>query len=309
MKEKSTSIETRLAKYSAVAGALVAGTAVNAQVQYTDVNPDVTVTDGNPYPLDFNGDTNVDIQFQVSNISTSYTYAGFDIVIQNAFVAGVGMPAGNGAQGMTSTSMTTGGSTNTETFIAALSAGSSISSSQSFIQQGTYLENLALNVPFAIYTSGGSTFTSGTSTSGDFLGVTDRFVGVEFDAGGSMHYGWVRLDVAGDASSITIKDYAFDATPGAAIQAGDMGSSVGLEDVDVANKVSIRNQVEFAMINVTPDLIGGTVFVIDMTGQRVAEVNISDINTQVSFEGLAAGIYNISAQFDGGIVTEKMYVR
>lgn len=297
MKQNST-LKSKLAKYSAMAsGAIAVSSGANAQVMYTDVNPDEVLTPGGTtqYLVDFNNDATPDIGFvMLSGTATgTFTYSTAVISYTIDYIGGVAA-FGTGAA---STNAWLGGS-----YPDALSNGQAIGSAGSFqngqgdvgVVQSTYL-----GAPFST--------SYGPYTSGEFPG-TEAYIGVRFDVSGAVHYGWVRLEMTANGGQLTIKDYAYEATAGTAINAGDMGS-VGLEDVNVADKVSIRNQVDFAMINVTPDLIGGTVFVIDMTGQRVAEVNISDINTQVSFEGLAAGIYNISAQFDGGIVTEKVYVR
>ena len=78
--KKTTSLnKTRLAQYTAVAGAVVASGAANAQVSYTDVNPDVVVDSLNPYQLDFNNDQQPDIAFAVQHLegaTSSFTYVG-----------------------------------------------------------------------------------------------------------------------------------------------------------------------------------------------------------------------------------------
>jgi hypothetical protein len=48
---------------------------------------------------------------------------------------------------------------------------------------------------------------------GNFLGRSDRFLGARFQLDGATHYGWVRLTVAWNASSATVKDYAFNMVP------------------------------------------------------------------------------------------------
>ncbi len=57
----------------------------------------------------------------------------------------------------------------------------------------------------------------------EWAGYFEGYVGVLISLDGQTHYGWVRIGVAADGSTVTIKDYAYEATPNTAIQAG-MGS-------------------------------------------------------------------------------------
>jgi hypothetical protein len=88
--KKTTINKSKLAGYTAAAGAVVAGSAVNAQIVYTDVNPDAVIDSLTaPYQLDFNNDATPDLQFAVQHLSGSdstmgiqFTYAGAGAVVQ-----------------------------------------------------------------------------------------------------------------------------------------------------------------------------------------------------------------------------------
>lgn len=58
------------------------------------------------------------------------------------------------------------------------------------------------------------------STNGDFAGQTG-YVGFEFQLNSQTDYGWARISVASDTSSITIYDYAYD-NSGTTILAGEV---------------------------------------------------------------------------------------
>jgi hypothetical protein len=64
-----------------------------------------------------------------------------------------------------------------------------------------------------------------------------------------------------------------------------------------------------ASINVTPDLIGGTMVITNMAGQEVKTAAISDINSKINYTGLGTGVYILEARFDTGSVNKKIYVR
>lgn len=64
-----------------------------------------------------------------------------------------------------------------------------------------------------------------TSYYSNWCNVQDRFLGLRFKIGIETHYGWARLDVEGNTNSgfgFILKDYAYNATPGACITAGNI---------------------------------------------------------------------------------------
>jgi hypothetical protein len=297
--KKNATIEMnkiKLRNYSAMAGAVLASGAVNAQITYVDVNPDATVgTANSPYNLDFNNDANPDVIFSVQagsgagsasymGIPFTYTYEGVFANVQagaNAAVLGT----------------ITGSSS---TFApAALNDGDAIGAAGQFGSGGGLAYAGVLNVPaFSIldYPVEG----------GAFLGQNDKFLGARFTNSGSIHYGWVRLSVAADATTITIKDYAYNSVAATAINAGQ---TLGLEDVAVNQKVTIKTQLDQAFINVTPDLIGGEIAMVDLSGKEIMTVAITDILTTVAFEGIDTGIYMLTARFEAGSISKKVYVK
>ena len=146
-----------------------------------------------------------------------------------------------------------------------------------------------------------STFSSLVST-----WINDKYLGFKFTAGANTHYGWARLSVAADATTITIKEYAFNATPDGAISTCQ---TAGIENVSIDDKVTIKTTLNDATVNVTPDLVGGAINLISMTGQVVKTTSINDVNTTISFEGVESGIYSVVANFEGGSVNKRVYVK
>lgn len=203
---KKITLEDRLKKYAALAGGLtaVAG-GVNAQVIYTDVDPDSVVTgDGSLFAVDFNGDSNIDITFTTkidssSFYSSSSSWSSFTTNKVDATLPGGINEGWMGAAGA----------------VGNNGAGAAISAGAAF---ATGIGSLA-NVRMYTSASGGPY----TVPNGAFLG-TEGYVGVKFDIGGSAHFGWVRVSVSSDGTILTVKDYAYEATAGVAINAGDIGT-------------------------------------------------------------------------------------
>ena len=284
--ENSTFKNDNLKKYGAVAGAFLASGVVNAQINYTDVNPDQVVNLANsPFALDMDGDTNDDLGFIVGTFAGTFSTSGYNIAYTGGYAAVVGQTS-NGAGTMSSA-------------VAVLSSGAMIDSNMGFTSSGSFGQ--AGSYYFTIAPSYGGTWTYGA-----WLGQTDKFMGVSFTNGSGTHYGWVRLDVASDATSITIKDYAYNDTPDGPIMAGQM---VGLEGIATEDKVSFKTLLDHTVVNVTPDLIGQTVSMVDLMGNEISSTEITDVNTTVQYGDIKSGVYMIVVTSESDSVSKKVYVK
>jgi hypothetical protein len=282
MKKITSLNKSKLSSYTAFAGAIVAGSAANAQVTYTDVNPDVVADSLNPYAIDFNNDATPDLVFVVQHVNQ--LFSGYTIV--GAYAYGflpAGLPVANPADSAT----------------AVLDCGVAVASQPLFYggaNGGTAAFGYDLVVqPINYPLSGGA-----------WLGLSDKYLGVKFTAASGTHYGWVKLSVAANAETITVKEYAFNATPDAAISTCQ---TAGIENVSIDDKVTIKTTLNDATVNVTPDLVGGAINLISMTGQVVRTISINDVNTTISFEGVESGIYSVVANFEAGSVNKRVYVK
>ena len=139
-------------------------------------------------------------------------------------------------------------------------------------------------------------------------GVTDKYLGLQFVVGGNTHYGWARLDVDGDIW--TLKDYAYDETADQGIAAGDMGSTVNIENTDINSLVHFINQANNSvLIKTNGDLTGGEVNVVSASGAVVNNFVMNNGNEVVDMTDLASGIYMVTVSFDQGTVTKKIFVK
>lgn len=77
-----------------------------------------------------------------------------------------------------------------------------------------------------------------------FKGTSGKFLGVRFNDGG-VKYGWIRLDVAGDASSFTLTDWAYQ-DDGSSIESGEM-PALPIELLSFDAK-GLKNLVELSWI-------------------------------------------------------------
>jgi hypothetical protein len=65
-------------------------------------------------------------------------------------------------------------------------------------------------------------------TTGNWIGVEDRYLGIRFKESGAWHYAWARLDIDQSPTHFTLKDFAVESGAGVAIMAG----AEALADVD-----------------------------------------------------------------------------
>jgi hypothetical protein len=55
---------------------------------------------------------------------------------------------------------------------------------------------------------------------GNWIGVTDRYLGLRFQQAGIWYYGWARLDIDATPTQFVVKDYAYQSAGGVGLIAG-----------------------------------------------------------------------------------------
>jgi hypothetical protein len=296
-------LSKKLSSYSAAAGSIIVGNvALGQNIQYTDVNPDVILnkTSG-PFELDFNNDAGIDMTFQVAsfNGSGSSTYNGIPFTyVYNGSQVGVQPGLTGGVQGQVMGSSSTFG-------VSALNSGDGISASNNFSSQQAALgvkgtvSVPAFNINYNI-------------NQGEFLGVSEKFMGMKFTAGTNVHYGWVRLSLDTsnvDSLLLTIHDYAFNADPDQPINAGEMVGASVIEQQALENKVTFNQYLDGVHVNVTPDLIGSELVIYDLGGKKIQTTEVNDIQAKLSYNEMQTGIYFVSLETNQGKLSKKVYVK
>jgi hypothetical protein len=273
-------LQSRISKYTAVAGAVVSAAGAQAQVVYTDVNPDYShdAPENNGfaiYPLDLNNDQTVD-----------FLVASRDTVTANAhvrFTLAVPYGAGNAVAGETPSNYD---------YALALDINTMVDSTLNWIAaSNTMAYNTDSNNPY----------------NENWNGVTDKYLGLKFIVGGNTHYGWARLDSYAIGDSVVVKDYAFEATPNVGILTGNMGAS--LTETQIENLVKFVNQSNNSVqVVVNGNLTNGVVSVVSSTGQIVSSDAITEKTFSVDMNNLSSGIYMVNVTFNEGSTTKKIIV-
>jgi len=131
---------------------------------------------------------------------------------------------------------------------------------------------------------------------GNWCNETDKFLGLRFTVGGNIHYGWARLDAVWN-NGWTVKDFAYNTTPGASIEAGQQTLSIesnNLQDVRIVavNKTiglyNLTEATEYTLFNIEgkkiltgkTDAIEATVIEANQTASGVYILELNAINSK-----------------------------
>lgn len=264
----------------------------NAQIVYTDVNPDTvftcTLSLGNPcstmYQLDLNNDGIVDFQlvkfYGTAPRQNSDSYVSVTPLGSNKF-----------------TSSTTNFGTFNLVCASALANGDSIQNNNWYGARLMLEQNLVNGLSFAF-------------TCHHWNAVTDKYLGLKLIVGSNTYYGWVRLDVAQNGTSFTVKDYAYNNIPNQPILAGEtiatginensFASSIQLFPNPASDHLTINLGTYYKEVQVTiTDLSGKIIYTSLATDNQKIEVNT---------QGFAEGIYVVQIQSAGFVGTKKLVI-
>ena len=279
---------------AASALALAAAPSADAQVVYTDID-DVDVMDtweavaGNPIDgptFDLTGDNGP--EFLVGEASNGvYTIAAFNTT--------EGEDTATGFIGNTVASFG---------YFLPLAAGDEI---------GPASPNLRTD-------DGAPSFTFNGGDPNGFQGVGDVYIGLQFQiTAGTTHYAWVRVEMPTGGGSLTVKDFAFEATPDTPIAAGAMGVATepgaladGYLFSEVAPNPIATGRASFRLAVGEAETVSVDVF--DSLGRRVqtafsgALVPGTTETVELDTAGLPSGVYVVRVSGESFVSTRNVTV-
>jgi hypothetical protein len=264
MKEKKKHSESL--KYLGAVGSVLAAYNGHAQIKYVDVLDTTLSTNNATWNLNIDDDSLgvIDYRF-IQYVDTSiFNVSGSFIQAQSN--------AGNSVLGIDYANYA---------YPTNLSPGDSIGASEVFRGSGgsAALGQLALEI-------------SDTGHVNDkFRGAINGLIGLRFRADVDdtirIFYGWVRVDVAADYKSLTVKDFAYKEQYGEGLTAGEGSPWIGLEETEV-NTFKLR-QLEDQLFFELPKSAKLEIFSIGGTLIKAADFN--DGTHRVDLTVLDKGIY------------------
>jgi hypothetical protein len=149
----------------------------------------------------------------------------------------------------------------------------------------------------------------GTST-GNWLGATNKYLALKLIVGSNTYYGWARLDFLFISGSFTIKDYAYESTPNACIQSGQ--TALGINENTNKHIFSIfpNPTISSTTIQTFFNLKNATLTIYNSYGQTLKQVkNISGQTVSLSRDNLPGGLYFLRLTEENKIIAvEKLTI-
>ena len=237
-------------------------TSLFAQVNYTDITDVVlnATATGEQADLDIDGDGSDDVSILAVELNLGApARVSACILAENEFTAMIGSIDGNGLATPTPLSLNTP--------INASATWQDTSDSANEYYNAVDVDGLG---PFTGFCATG----------------TDVYLGVRFTIGSNLHYGWVLVNVATDASTTTIKAFGYEETADTEILAGAQPSSASINKNVLSS--SVYPNPAFNELNIEINEEVASINVLTLDGKVVASVN-NDVKIDVS--GLNSGMY------------------
>ncbi len=261
---------------------------VNAQEIIIDIEPDeVVLASSAPFALDFTNDATNDFSFRVQTMvgdtvlgGQPSTYDGSSAIVE----CFAGQPMGITANGSFS--------------LTNMEGGTSVSSIDEFGLDASYPLgiNLLIDAGIGIF----------PYVYGNFLGVSNQYLGVRFTDGGNTHYGWIELSVSAEADTIVVHSYGYNATPEESIDAGDSDASVFFSE-----NLGIRvwNSSEFIHIETESDYLGSQFRLLSISGNELISTELIELSSEIDLSYLPKGLYLVHIYNGKQVFTERIYIR
>lgn len=153
------------------------------------------------------------------------------------------------------------------------------------------------------------TMAFGTST-GHWVGETDKYLALKLIVGANTYYGWARLDVMNNSGSFTLKDYAYQSTPNTCIQAGQIALGVAEHTNKTTFSIYPNPLTSSTTLQTTGDLKNTSLTIFNSCGQTIKQINnLSGHTLTISRNDLPAGLYFMQLTKEQNIiVVEKLII-
>jgi len=258
-----------------------------AQIIYTDIQ-DTTIYPafslGNHYALDLNNDGQVDFNFEFwkfSAESTGYFIQSFSLYAYHQY--------GNQIEG-------------TGINASALHENDIIDGSKPWISHSAVLGQYNS----AIYST-----TSFFSSGGNWINITDRYLGVRLIENTDTLYGWIRMDV-NIKDSMVIKDFAYNTIPNEQILAGEIDTAVSVfAPENGGDPVIFPNPASNHLyISLNPSAFQETVAsLFDLSGKKILSQTLSLPTSQIDVSKLPEGFHLLVLKNRDAVLTKEFEVK
>ncbi|MDD3878035.1 MAG: T9SS type A sorting domain-containing protein [Bacteroidales bacterium] len=140
---------------------------------------------------------------------------------------------------------------------------------------------------------------------GNYCPINEKYYGLRILQGTDTLYGWVRIHAT--LEQAIIKDYAYNATPGEALLAGQI--SLNTQNVQ-QNCINIFTQNKLLIIDFENTLIpSGTVKILNTIGGIVFIDHINSLYSEINLSNLVTGVYVVKVETGYGVYIKKIFLQ
>lgn len=231
-------------------------------------NQDTTIGVGQSFDIDLDGDSQTDYTFSVHMLSTGYTVFVEAMTDYSVAAKHFHMPDHHDA-------------------VLKFAYGDSLG-----------LEWMSGMDSLTMYNSEDST--------GQWPGAIDMYIGFKFISGSNEHWGWMKASVAADASTVTLKEYAYEDDPNTPITAGqDIASGIHITSQDTWSLTLANRMLSVSGKSVNQNL---NLRLFDLSGKQVNTYQMP-VNATISLEGIRTGIYLMEISDGEQKAIQKLFIQ
>jgi len=273
-------LKKEILKYSSAAAAVLAGTGVNAQYQYTNI-PDTTINTNNGfYNLDLDQDGLMDFTL-TQYVDTGVTGTTNAVLIQ-PYTGTVHRIAGK--------------QVNQYNYPYNMQAAEILDGTTNFNGAGGQ------------FTTGYLTFVvDGQSyPNSNWVGpVSDGYLGLQLWKSGLPYFGWARLAIGDSSESFTVKDFSVNLTVDSAIVVG--AELIGEVENTLGRVTFIQNdgRILFTKPSSIEEL---NIRLLDINGKMLQEVAFRDEKMEMFLGEIPSAVYIIEMHAKAMVRTEKIFI-
>lgn len=153
--------------------------------------------------------------------------------------------------------------------------------------------------PSAAWDNGGTLVSTFPSDPANWrTDAADKYLGFRFKetfSSPDWHYGWIKLSVAEDASSFTIKEWAYNQQPNQPVKAGEKSNTTAIGGITKEAEIGLQLQGRKARISSRQQGLHYTVCITDMQGRSFNGITLTKTG-EVDLSGLTPGLYILTVQ-------------
>lgn len=269
--------KSKLAQYTAMAGAVLGTSAAQAQINYVNINDTTVDTNGGYYDIDLDSDGAAD--FRITQYLDTGATGMLDGILITPFDSLYSRVAGELENGFN--------------YPFKLLPGDSI-------QLDTeWAGNTQTSPGYLVFQFDGTPYPN-SYWKGP---VSNGYLGLRIMQDDGFHFGWARLDVAADNRSFTVKDFAYEETLELSILAGAPHLSV-IERMLEQLVIGQREGVLFLSKPSEYDAVSVRVY--SVSGTEITSVEWEAQQAEIDLSSAPAGVYLVEFTYNGIRNTRKV---